>query len=743
MSPKYIMGKDAQENDSCLEDGNRLKEGPDRDKVNRCHKLIIGFLVLIALILLIVVIILLSVPCSPPPQPSRLLCDSPDCYGTSSAILRQSNSSIEPCDDFYSFACGGWLRDHPIPPQYGGVSVGSNARRAFADRSRTIIETMPYTANFQTLQWKLKSFYHSCMDLDTVDSLGDTFLKNHIELLKGWKPLTSWVPGSWDWAKVLRSLHGEMGVFPFFSISVKPDDVNPIQNAILISPSGLGLPHASYYFHVADDKVILAYRQLMKDLAQNLGATSLLSQSFADEIFHFEKRIAEKILLLESTNDSVVEKVTIKELRAISQRIKWIDHLKAFFTNAYISENTPVYTTSKQYLTDVSTILSTTDMGSLNSYLIWTLVFKYAPYLSEKYRTAYDTYLRVFTGAPEPQPRWEFCIEATNEVFNLALVSYYVHQTIPEEKFHIANEVYKNVRDAFVHTLRNVDWMESHTKNLVVDKIKTIYPKVAYSDFVLTDSYLDQFYSELSVLKTHFSQNIQNGALFKNKKLEDAIKNASRDYLKLNVMAGDNPYHSSLNQINIPPVMLREPFLNDDQPRYITYGNLGSYVGHGLVQGLEEVGKTFERSGFTPIMWTNVTLVAIAKYLGCLAEHHRDYKFDVNEVFKNQSLYNSFADISGIRQSYNAFMNWESQKGEERILPGVTYTTQQLFFISYAQTMCSAAREEEMQNFVKLSRYLPGRVRVLSTLSQVSEFTEAFGCGRNTLLNPDKRCQLW
>lgn len=238
------MEKEPHENDSWLDDKHKPKVQPKASKLDHWHSkgfpaksvIVLGALLILVLILLIIVIVLATVlPCDNGQPSSRPLCDIPDCYRVSGQVLQQLNTNVDPCSDFYDFACGGWLRDNLIPARYGEVSVVTNAERDFLHQSREIVETLPYSIESRSLPWKLQSFYHSCMDLDSIDSAGDTFLKRQIEQLKGWKPIQTWQTNSWDWEKVLRDLHSEYGVFPFFKISARPDDVNPIQNVIQVS----------------------------------------------------------------------------------------------------------------------------------------------------------------------------------------------------------------------------------------------------------------------------------------------------------------------------------------------------------------------------------------------------------------------------------------------------------------------------------------------------------------------------
>ncbi|GAB6031266.1 Endothelin-converting enzyme 2 [Chamberlinius hualienensis] len=747
MSPNLVnMEKEPQEHDVCLqEDGDRDRQKPKVKPVetvlDRLYRmgftrralLIIVVLAVLALIFFITLVVLAARTCCAESDSDRPKCLEPDCYRTTARLIQQINTSVEPCKNFYEFACGGWLRDsHPIPKRYGDVGIAVNAKRDYLEKSRQTVETLPYS-DFGTFQWKLKTFYSSCMDVDAINIAGDSFLRRQIELLKGWKPTMNWVKQTWDPSKVLRDLHVEYGVSPFFSVSVRPDDINPYKNIIQISPSGFGLPHWSYYYRSPDDKVVLAYQRLMKDLAQLLGVTYKEASDFSISVFGFEKRIAGSLKSEAEYGPSKErQKITIDELRQIAPRIAWVDLLKSLLPKAYINENTNVYLVSRNYMADLSNIISTTDNEALNSYLIWTLVFHYAPYLSKGFRETVDAYRIVYSGAYESSPRWEFCIEATNRLFGVALTSYYVKNHISEDIMNNADTIFRHVKSAFSKSVNYMDWL-GPTADVVSAKIGNFDSKISWTNYVFNDEALNVYYDKLNILKIDFAQNIQNSALFRRIQFELAIANASRLYMEFENVDDLNSYYDDFSHSTFLPVLLQEPYIHIPYPKYMVFGSLGSHFGHELIRRLEEssIGSTSVN-----ISWNNVSLPF--DYQFCLANNYSQYIINDIQIDGNKTLASNIADVGGLSQAYQAMIKWEENNGLEPTLPAIPYSAEQLFFISYAQTMCSLERPTFLENSLNLSPAPPNKIRVLGSLTQLPQFSAAFGCAPVS-----NHCKLW
>merc|ERR1719336_3473976 len=383
--------------------------------------LAVGLSVLTFLLLLVIIVMAACWPVTYLRHTGSVsVCRTPACLAASSHMIGARNSSYSPCDDMWQHSCGGWISNNRIPESRSSWSLLQEmAHRVQTEQSRLISMFSNEPSQYDSIEWKVQHFYQSCKSLDYIESDKEKPLMKIINNLGGWDVLRSFNLYSWDHHRVLRELHADYGVSAFFHVDVVSDWQKPGQNIIRISPAGLGMPERTFYQRFPNDSAIQAYQTFMKDAAQLFGAPSPEAAKFAIDIFNFEKRIAEITPDKKYMNDpiKVNNKLKVKELRVMSINIPWLEVLKACYPNAQITEETEITFVSPQYAADIAVIMSTTDRGSLNNYLVWQLVQKFMPYLSKTFTEVMDLYRKFLTGAQKPLQRWEFCAQTTEQFF--------------------------------------------------------------------------------------------------------------------------------------------------------------------------------------------------------------------------------------------------------------------------------------------------------------------------------------
>ncbi|KAG8236165.1 hypothetical protein J437_LFUL005272 [Ladona fulva] len=352
-------------------------------------------------------------------------------------MVPRMNMSRKPCDDFLNFACGHWLAERHFPLTRSRWNQREELEYKVRERIRSMIATMPHPTRVKGSR-KVKYFYDSCMSLDNVETDKERQLIRIINQLGNWRVLRGFSVHEWDFKRTWERLSTEFGVTPFLKVEVVSDPRGAEHNIIQISPAGLGLPDRSYYYRQPNSDVIIAYKQFLKDVSQQLGATTNDASTFSDDVFHFEKRIAEitpSTPLSPSDTPLSWENQKIKtlgEIGHIAPSIPLMEILQAMFPNANIQESTEILVPSTYYLSRISTIISSIDRSALNNYMMWNFVSAHLIYLSKEYRNIVHTFRRATEGVPEPYERWEFCVSVLQKYMPYAVMA--LHQnTVKKE----------------------------------------------------------------------------------------------------------------------------------------------------------------------------------------------------------------------------------------------------------------------------------------------------------------------
>ncbi|QQP56615.1 Uncharacterized protein FKW44_001333, partial [Caligus rogercresseyi] len=533
-------------------------------------------------------------------------CTTPLCLSAASSILASQNASYSPCSEFWQYACSSWLASHAIPASKSTWSVLEAARaRSREDKSRLITTSSHEPSQFNSLEWKVSHFYHSCMSLGFIESDKEKPLLKIINSLGGWHVLRSFNLYSWDSRRVLRELHSEFNVQALFRIEVIPDVLIPASNIIAVFPDGLGMPDKSYYHRLPDDPAVIAYQTYLKDSAMLFGASSPEAHKFSIDMFNFEKRISEITPSGVYLSDPrrINNKMTVKDLHTMSMTIPWLEILKAAFSDASMSEETSLVVVSPQYVADIAVIMSTTDRGSLNNYLMWRLAETYMPYLSKTYREVVDVYRKSITGAQKPIERWEFCQDTTERFFG-----HYLNAIYSQRSDDIPDDIVKRLFDYIKHTVAKSVSVSNHfedyeSRRAAIGKLKNMSIQIGTPEFLRDRKNLKTLYKDLLVQTNDFFQNILYGVSFLRKRQEaillHSFSSSNEEERNKNGIGVINEYWleslndetrvayvPSRNKVVVPELFLRAPFVHVGYPNSVNMGGIGVRLTEAVINGI-------------------------------------------------------------------------------------------------------------------------------------------------------------
>lgn len=690
------------------------------------------------MLLLLLAVITLSLAVAWPRIPHRLqypACTSTPCLMSSAQMLPRMNPTMDRCTDFWNFSCGGWLDSTPLPASAGRWDDQQQQAAQGRDKARRLISILNHPTNFKSVPWKLKYFYESCMALDNVEADRERPLMKIISELGGWHVRREFSLLSWDYKRVLTLLHSKYGVEPFFSVSVVTDVRRPNQSIIKVGPSGLGLPDRSYYYRSVNSPVVLAYKRYLKDVAQLLGAINTDATSFSEEMFYFERRIAE-ILSENSTlkTDPIASyhRITLADLKVSAPSIPLHDILLAKFPHGNIDDSMALLVPSKMFLSEISSIISTTDRGALNNYLMWRLASGYMPYLSQHFRDILSLHQKEMAGIKESFDRWEMCTATLQKFMGFALTSLSQRASNNSDNVKtVITEIFEEIRATIQKNIEE-SWSENELRTHVVDKLTSLSLQVGLPEPFSEDRYLEDLYMHLNVQKNDFFQNILYGITYLQEEQERRLNNPSEEHRWIDAVTGFTvEYIPTANKIVVPPSVLNMPFFDPAYPLPVLFGRIGVHLARAIVSATLPWNNLYAANGsllgpLDPAV--NQSHLMTHQATTCLSKFVMSKKLAERPWTANRTALDTILWVASVQQAYEAFVRVEESIQHTHQPAMENMEPKELFFLNFAQSLCAKRSPEQADLDEVTSPSLSNESVLQVVISQLKAFSEVYQC---------------
>ncbi|XP_053246689.1 endothelin-converting enzyme 2 isoform X1 [Podarcis raffonei] len=729
-----------------VEVGFRKSDGPLLSRLGSRTQL---KLVLCAVSLFVVLLLLLSSVIAMGIQyrkdPSHTTCLTEACIIVAGKILEALDREINPCDDFYQYACGGWIKRNPLPD---GRSKWSTFNSIW-DQNQAIMKHLLENATFNSsseAERKTQRYYLSCLKEQKIEELGSQPLMELIEKIGGWN-----ITGPWNqsnFMEVLKLVSGTYRASPFFTVFVGADSKSSNSNIIQLDQSGLFLPSRDYYLNkTANEKVLAAYLDYMVELGMLLGGARASTEEQMQQVLDLETELANLTVPQDERRDDekIYHKLNIAGLQVLAPAIDWLDFISYFLSPLELTEAEPVVVYGREYLQQVSQLINNTDKSVLNNYMIWNLVQKTASSLDQRFEAAQEKLLETLYGTKKScTPRWQTCISNTDDTLGFALGALFVKATFDRHSKEIAEDMIAEIRTAFEESLDHLDWMDEKTKQAAKEKADSIYDMIGFPEFILDDKELDDVYDGYEVSEDSFFQNMLNFYNFSARFMADQLrKPPNRDQWSMTPQTVNAYYLPTKNGIVFPAGILQAPFYAHNHPKALNFGGIGVVMGHELTHAFDDQGREYDKEGNLRPWWQNSSLEAFKNRTACMTEQYNKYLVNGEHVNGKQTLGENIADNGGLKAAYNAYKVWLKKNGEEKRLPSMDLTSHQLFFLGFAQVWCSVRTPESSHEGLVTDPHSPDKFRVIGTLSNSRDFVEHFKCPVGSLMNPGKHCEVW
>ncbi|XP_032663304.1 neprilysin-4-like isoform X3 [Odontomachus brunneus] len=673
-------------------------------------------------------------------------------------MLKYMDKSVDPCRDFYQYACGNWAKRNPIPKDKAGYDTFEMLRESLDFVLRELLQdSVPHDVaqlDADDATVKAKHLFESCMNNEILEQRMERPLIQLLDQLGGWPILRpDWNPNKFDWLLLtaqLRLYNNDV----LISEWVGPDIKNSDKYVIQFDQTSLGLPTRDYFLQRSNMVYLEAYKDYFIKVATLLGASLHNATVQAEELIKFETQLAK----ITSSPDErrnfseLYQRMSIGELRTLVPQIDWRRYLSIVLARP-VNFSEPVVIFALQYIQDLVVLLSKTQPRTVANYLLWRFVRHRVNNLDDRFQEVKQNFYYILFGREQAPSRWKNCVTQVNSNMGMAVGSMFVNKYFDENSKNDTLSMTREIQRSFRELFDKTNWIDDETKRLATEKVNAMSLKIGYPDFILQPHLLNERYKDVRYIihviirPDKYFENTLNILKHLTRLEQDRLGNIVNKTLWNTAPAIVNAYYSrNKNQIMFPAGILQPPFYHRFFPRSLNYGGIGVVIGHEITHGFDDKGRLFDKDGNLHRWWKDEAINGFHRRAQCLIDQYAHYT--VAEVGMQIDGVNTqgenIADNGGIKQAFRAYERWlRVNQNEDETLPGISATGKQLFFLNFAQVWCGLMRPEATKNKLKTAVHSPGKFRVIGTLSNSRDFAEVFKCPPGSPMNPVRKCSVW
>jgi predicted metalloendopeptidase len=654
-------------------------------------------------------------------------CGAPAEQEVADGVRQAMDLSADPCQDFYQYACGGWLESTELPADEvrWGRSFSEIAKRV-RESLREILEES--AAHSDPEMARLGNFYGACMDEAAVEQAG-------LAPLEPWFADIASIQGSGDFLEMTGKLHAS-AILALFQPLVLGDLKNPDTNINNFIQGGLGLPDRDYYFDESKQEELAAYKLHVAAMFELLGESAADAQAISTAVTDFETELASASRTATEMRDieRLYNKMDVSGLKELTPKLEWGRYFEAigYPEMDLLNVGTP------EFFEKVEQLTNATEPAVLQDYLRWQLVTNMAQTLpAALVEEDFNFFQKTLGGRQEMRERWRLCIGATDGAMGELLGKAFVEREFAGDSKQIAQEMIRGIEDAFAAGLPMLAWMDDVTRSRAMEKMEALGHKIGYPD-----QWRD--YSSIEVREGDYFGNTLRANQFEFKREADKVGHpVDRAEWGMSPPTVNAYYNPLLNEMVFPAGVLQPPFFHRTFPPAMNFGGIGLAMGHELTHGYDDMGRRFNPQGKMTQWWEDEAIERFTERAQCVDDLYSTYEVQPDvKVNGKLTLGENIADLGGLKEAYLAYRQYEEEHGQSAPLLE-ELTNDQLFFVAFAQTWCSKTTPEEERKRVVIDPHSPARFRVEGPVSNSKDFAQAFGCEQGTPMNPADKCEVW
>jgi putative endopeptidase len=639
------------------------------------------------------------------------------------------DTSVSPCDDFYQYVCGVWMKENPIPADQPAWSRLGEITLRNRQALREILEAASADDPRRSPAERLVGdFYASCMDEKGIESRGTAPLRPDLERIAALRAKS-------ELPALLGHLHHDAsgGFFIFASEQDARDSTAVIAS---LAPGGTGLPDRDSYLKDDPKRAELrnAYAGHVERMLTLAGEPPDDARADAAAVLEVETALARGTLDAASRRDPTkrYHRMSRQELAALAPGFDWSAYLAALQAPA----DGPINVVEPDYVQGMGRLIAATDLPRLKAYLRWQLVHGAAAMLPAGFVTEnFAFYSRTLAGMKEIQPRWRRCVATTDRVLGEALGRVYVERNFPPAAKASTQEMVRALEGALETDISAQPWMTAATKQQAIAKLHLVANKIGYPDAWRN-------YGRLEIVRGDAMGNLRRAQSFEiARRLGKIGRPIDRGEWDVTPPTVNAYYSPAVNDITFPAGYLQPPVFDPARDPAYNLGALGFAIAHELTHGFDDEGRRFDGHGNLHDWWTPADAKEFEARAACFADQYSAYAVAGDQKLDGRlTLGENVADNGGAHVAFMALE--ESYKGRAPLLVD-GLTPEQRFFVGRAQLSCESRRPQLERQLAHSDPHAPNRHRIDGVFSNMPEFQHAFGCGEGAAMVRKNVCRIW
>ena len=649
---------------------------------------------------------------------------------TTGIHLENLDTTVAAQNDFYQYACGGWMKNNPLPNEYS--RFGSFDKLGLSNLEQVnglIADIAAKQHKMGSIPQKIGDVYNLSMDTARRNAEGIAPVLPVLQEIEN-------VTDKAQWSEVL----GKAMDYGLWAMYVDADAMNSSMNILNEYQAGFALSQKDYY--VDEDEhtkhIRAEYLKHVEKMFTLFGQANAAEK--AATVLRLETRLAKAAFSNVELRDPIANynKMTVDQLQALVPQVDWT----TYFNEMHIVPES-LSVGQIEHLQEMGRILEEEDLEDLKLLFTWQVIDGSASYLSDSiYNICFNFYGKVLSGKEQPSPLWKRAVSTVNGTLGDAVGQMYVKKYFPEENKQRMLALVKNLQLALQERILSLTWMSDTTKAQAVEKLNAMNIKIGYPN-----QWRD--YSALNINASEsFYTNIQYAAKFAmDYSLSFLNKPVDREKWYMYPQTVNAYYNPSTNEICFPAGILQYPFFDMSADDAFNYGAIGVVIGHEMTHGFDDQGSQFDKDGNLNNWWTEEDRARFEERTKVLLDY-----FNAIEVAPGVNangaltLGENIADHGGLQIAYQAFCNNEAAKpANQRLTEQEGFTPAQRFFLAYSHVWAGNIRAEEILQRTKNDPHSLGKWRVNGALPHINAWYEAWQIDSSSpmYIAPEERASIW
>ncbi|MBC7537313.1 MAG: M13 family metallopeptidase [Bacteriovorax sp.] len=666
----------------------------------------------ISILLLLCLMVMSTLSCATNLQP------------TSKEVVDMSlvDQSMNPCENFFQYACGKWLTSNPVPADkselYRFTEIDENTLLIL----KNILQTYQRGDNTppQAESEKLGNAYSACLNADKNEISAKkaiAALLEKIHLLQNKKNLMP----------LLAGLH-EKGINPFFALYSMQNPGDATHMIGTVDQSGMGLPEKAYYTEKENLKIRTLY---LIHIQKSLFLTGIRTNDAFEQskkIFQLESEIAKISLSAIEQQDPIKTynpfgKIALQKL---SPQMDW----SIYFKTLHFDASDTLNIVSPLYFKRLSTLINKTNLADLKAYLDWEVIRETSNYSTLALQQEHFNFFgKTLNGKKEREPHWKTCVASVDKSLGEALGEAFIKVAFGQESKDMADTLVANVKSSLKEIITKLDWMDVETKTGALKKMQSLNQKIGFPKQFKT-------YNELAVTNdSWFLNQLASNVFHFNESIKKANQSVNRNEWGMTPPTDNAYYDPTMNEIVFPAGILQAPLFNVNSSVAANYGATGATIGHEMTHGFDDSGSQYDELGNLKNWWSEKSAQIYKEKAQCLIKQYNSYTTDEGTPLNGElSVSENIADLGGLKIALAAYNKTNSQGLDSDL---------KTFFIAYAQSWCGQLTKEAEHTQINSDTHSLPKFRVNGVVSNLPEFADVFQCTEDQAMVPKNRCSVW